>query len=271
VRLLASSFDVFSQGWIRAAIIALFLLPITLYKKEIRPLSSKDWNWFAVFFITSCFTQAPMYYAFNHMDIGTATLLLFVSLLITMYIVGFLIFKEKMTTEKSLALIIAIIGLFLIFSFSLEKFSLFPGLMAMMVGVASGLQISFSKKLSSKYSTLYLSLISWLIVIPIHILGSFLFTSFHMPAFTSFLWLILIGYALAGLFSYWFYLTGMKYVEATTGGLIGLMEIIFSIGFGMLLFGEILTLRVAIGAVLVLAAAALPDIRNLLTNTSRNK
>ncbi len=153
-RLLGDSFDAFSQVWIRAAIISALLLPVVLYKKQIKPLSKKDWKWFVVFFICPAVSQAPTFYAFNHMDIGTATLLLFVSLLVTMYCVGFFFLKEKLTIDKGFSFVIALIGLLLIFSFSLEKFTLFAALMAVLVGVASGLQVSFSKKLSGNYAPL---------------------------------------------------------------------------------------------------------------------
>jgi drug/metabolite transporter (DMT)-like permease len=264
-RLIGDSFDAFSQAWIRALIISLMLSPVVIYGKHIKPLAKRDWKWFIMFFMSPLFSQAPTFYAFNHMDIGTATLLLFVSLLITMYCVGFFVLKEKVTLTKCLSLIIAMLGLFLIFSFSLEKFTLFSGLMACLVGVVSGLQVSFSKKLSGNYSPLYLSFIGWLMVIPANIFGSLLLGSAKIPPFYNSAWIFLFCFALAGLVSAWLYLVGLKYIEASIGGLVGLIEIIFGIAFGMLLFGEVLTGRIIIGAVLILLAASLPNIQDFIS------
>lgn len=263
-RFLGNSFDAFSQGWIRAVIVSVILLPIVFYKKQLKFFSKKDLKWFAVFLITPSFTQAPIFYAYNHMDIGTATLLLFVSLLITMYCVGFLILKEKISRDKILSLVLAVIGLLFIFSFSLEKFTFFAASMAILVGVASGLQVSFSKKLSGNYSSLYLCVLGWVAVIPSHIIGSFWLGRLDLPSLSDPAWIILFFYALAGLFSFWFYLIGLKYIEASIGGLIGLMEIIFGILFGMLFFGEVLTPRITFGALLVIIAAAMPNIIDLI-------
>jgi drug/metabolite transporter (DMT)-like permease len=49
-------------------------------------------------------------------------------------------------------------------------------------------------------------------------------------------------------------------VESGTGGLLGLLEIVFSILFGILLFEERLTWRVTVGGILIIIAAALPHL-----------
>src|SRR3989344_4046972 len=88
-RLLGQDFGVFYQGWTRALIIAIILFPILYYKREIIKIGREDWGWLSVYLVFTSLTQAPLFYAFNHMDIGSATLLYFVTMLLTMYIVGF--------------------------------------------------------------------------------------------------------------------------------------------------------------------------------------
>src|SRR4051812_44473943 len=85
-RLIGDSFGPFFQGYTRALIIAVVLLPILLWKKQIVPIARRDWGWLALFLLFTSLTQAPVFYAFNHMDIGSATLLFFVSMLLTMYL-----------------------------------------------------------------------------------------------------------------------------------------------------------------------------------------
>jgi drug/metabolite transporter (DMT)-like permease len=89
-KLIGNDFGVFYQGWTRTFLIALILFPIVLYRREIIFIQKKDRKWMSVFLISTSLTQAPIFYAFNHMDIGTATLLFFVGMTLMMYIIGFI-------------------------------------------------------------------------------------------------------------------------------------------------------------------------------------
>ena len=85
-RLIGDDFGVFFQGYTRAIIILLVLTPLLYLTKKLIPVQRKDWGWLCVFGLFTSFTQAPLFYAFNHMDIGSATLIFFVSMLLTMYL-----------------------------------------------------------------------------------------------------------------------------------------------------------------------------------------
>lgn len=76
-------------------------------------------------------------------------------------------------------------------------------------------------------------------------------------------WFYQVLYGIIGLLGFWFIIEGLKYVEASIGGLLGLLEIVFSIGFGILIFHEALTLKVAVGALLIISAAALPHVADM--------
>ncbi len=263
-RLIGSSFGVFYQGWTRALLIAFVLFPILYYSKQLVKIEKKDWGWLAVFLVFTSLTQAPLFYAFNHMDIGTATLLFFVSMLLTMYAVGFIFLKEKFSWLKGASFVIAAIGLYTTFSLSITVFALLAALMAILNGIASGGEVSFSKKLSGSYSALYLSWMSWVAIAITNGITSVAVGEIqHVPTF-DITWLYLLGYAAASVLGFWSVIEGLKYVEASIGGLLGLLEIVFSISFGILIFHEGLTTRTIIGAVLILVAAALPYLLDLL-------
>lgn len=263
-KLIGNSLDVFFQGWTRGLILSSILIPILLYKKELIPIERKDWKWLVVFLVFTSATQAPIFYAFNHMDIGTASLLFFVTMLITMYIIGFIFLKEKLTKVKILSFALALIGLFTIFSFSIEKFTLLAASMAVLNGIASGGEVAFSKKLSGDYSPLYISLMSWLIVIPTNgFLSLVLGEKQILPSF-SLVWLWQICFVFVSFFSFWFVIYGLKYIEASIGGLLGILEVVFTILFGIIFFKETLTTRVILGAVLVLGAASIPHLDKIL-------
>ena len=82
------------------------------------------------------------------------------------------------------------------------------------------------------------------------------------PSF-DLVWIWQLGYTAASMLAFWLIIEGLKYVEAGVGGLIGLLEIVFSVIFGIVLFNEEITANVFIGAVLILTAAALPHIQDI--------
>jgi len=263
-RLLGQDFGVFYQGWTRALIIAIILFPILYYKREIIKIGREDWGWLSVYLVFTSLTQAPLFYAFNHMDIGSATLLYFVTMLLTMYIVGFSFLREKITSIKVASFCFALLGMYFVFSFSLTAFTILAASMAVLNGIASGGEVSFSKKLSNKYSALYLTWLSWLIIVPTNGIASLIAgETQHLPSFDV-VWLYQLGYVAAGIIGFWFIIEGLKHIEASIGGLLGLLEIVFSITFGILIFHEKLTSQVIIGGVIIILAAGLPHIFDLL-------
>ncbi len=262
-KLIGDGMDPFFQGWSRAVIIIIALAPILYYKKMIVPIERRDWKWFVIFLAFTSGTQAPLFYAFNHMDIGSATLLFFVSMLLTMYTVGFLFLGEKMSKVKIASFILAVIGMYFIFHFSLVAFTFLAAAMAMLNGVASGGEISSSKKFSNRYSTLYITWLSWVIILVTNApISYFLGERMIMPSFEM-VWLWQLGYTVTSMLAFWLIIEGLKYVEVGIGGLLGLLEIIFSVALGIWLFGEGLSLQVAIGSAFILLAAALPHISDM--------
>jgi len=268
-RLIGNSFGAFYQGWTRALIISIILLPILLWNKQIIPIHRKDWGWLTLFLFFTSLTQAPIFYAFNHMDIGSATLLFFVSMLLTMYAVGFLFLGEKISKVKVLSFLLAAAGMYVIFSFSLVFFSLLAALLAIINGIASGGEVSFSKKLSGNYSPLYICWLSWIIILITNFPISLLMREVqYLPSFNA-VWLYQLGYTMVSLLGFWLIIKGLKYTQASTGGLIGLFEIVFSILLGIIIFKEKLNLKIIVGAILIIIAAALPHIYNLLQKSKR--
>lgn len=267
-KLIGGDMGVFFQGWSRGLIIAVALFPFLYWRGLIVPIQKADWKWLTVFLAFTSLTQAPLFYAFTHMDIGSATLLFFVSMLLTMYLVGFFFLDEKITAVKIVSFVLACVGMYLIFSFSLVAFTLLAALMAMLNGVASGGEISFSKKLSGSYSTFYITWLSWVVIVITNAPFSILLGEPQLLPSLDWVWLWQLGYTVASMLAFWLIIEGLKYVEAGIGGLLGLLEIIFSVVFGLWLFNEALTVQVVIGALLILVAAALPHLQELYPKRS---
>lgn len=265
-RLIGDAMGNFYQGWTRALTILILLVPIALLRKEIIKIEKSDRKWLIVFLLFTSLTQAPIFYAFNHMDIGSASLLFFVSTFLTMNVIGVIFFKEKLSTVKILSSILAIIGMYLVFSFSITAFVFTAGLMAIINGIASGGEIAFSKKLTGNYSPLYVVVLSWAIILITNAIISIALGEPQISPSFSLPWLWQLCYSMASLFGFLFVIAGIKYIEASIGALLGLFEIIFSILFGMLIFKESLTLSVGVGGLLIIVASALPSIQDIYTS-----
>jgi drug/metabolite transporter (DMT)-like permease len=262
-KLLGPTFPPLFQGWVKALMIAIVLLPYLAVTNQIQVIQRKDWFWISVFLVSTSCTLAPLYYAFNALTLGSALLLFYSSMLLTMYGFGILFFKEERTWTMALSLTLALLGLITVFSFSFVTFAILGVGMAILNGVASGTEVSASKHLSGAYSTIFLSWLAWVaIAITNAIVGLWIGEPLFMPAF-DLSWAYLFGFAIASFLGFWGVMEGIKYLDATTAGLIGLTEIIFGLAFAWLLFSEALTLQTAIGAVLILTAAALPSLQEV--------
>jgi drug/metabolite transporter (DMT)-like permease len=62
----------------------------------------------------------------------------------------------------------------------------------------------------------------------------------------------------------WLVIVGFRFVDASIGSLIGLMEVVFSVVFGAIIFHEVLSWSTYVGGVLIIAAAMLPDLINVV-------
>lgn len=257
--LIGKSFGIFFQGYVRSILVLIILIPICVYLKSWRKIEKKDYKLFLWFSLFVVFTQAPLYYAFQNSGVGIASLVFFATYLITQYIFGSVILKEKIGKIKSISLILAIVGLFFIFNTSLGIFSLLALFMASLNGIASGFEVAYTKLLT-KYNPIQTSIIAWSAIAMTHFPISILIGEKQIaPTFSS-QYLSMVCFAAAGALAFFLVVYGYKYVEASIGGLIGLFEIIFAIIFGAIIFGEKITPSIIIGSIIILTSASLPYI-----------
>lgn len=264
-KFIGEDFGIFYQGWVRSALVLLFLIPIAYFTKSFKPVKKTDLKWILIPVLFGVATQAPLYYAFINMDIGTATLIFYSMYVITSYVVGKIFLKEKITIPKIISLFLAFLGLFLIFGISLSIFSFLALLMAGVNGIASGGEVATTKKTTEKFSSLQIGIYVWAGILITHLPLSLLFGEKQIVPELNLVWLSMCAFALAGLISFWLVIEGYKYVDASIGGLIGLFEIIAGIGFGFIIFHEELTLLTYLGGGIIILSAMLPDLATILS------
>ncbi len=257
-KILGPTFGIFFQGWVRSAIVLVILLPIAYFTNNLRKIDKEDYAWLLTTVIFGAFTQVPLYYAYVHSGIGISSVIFFAVFLLTSYVISWFFLHERVTTVKIVAFFLALIGLALPFSFSLKEFSLIALLAAGLNGIASGGEVTTSKKTTSKYSSMQVTILVWLGTLVTHLPLSLLTHEKQLPISFNGPWLAMFAYAITGIIGFTIVVEGFKYIEGSVGSLIGLMEIVFGILFGILFFHEHLTLSILFGASIILVAAALP-------------
>ena len=263
-RMMGGGFGLFSQAWIRSLLILVLLVPIMIATKTSPRVARKDWAALAIFCAFAVCSQVPIYYAFNHAPIGTVQLIFYSTFVITAYLVGKLYLNEKITKVKLLAMLLSFAGLALVFGVSFEQFAVLALILAVINGVASGGEVASSKRLSTTYSSLNLSFWEWFVTLATHLPIALLLHEHQSLPAANRAWLGMILFVVASLVAFWLVIEGFRHVDASIGGLIGLMEIIFGVVFGAIFFHEVLHWSVYIGGVLILVSAMLPDLVNII-------
>lgn len=263
-RIMGDEFGVFFQGWVRSLIVLAMLVPFMLATKSFRKISRQERPWLIFCMAFTVFTQVPLYYAFNHAGIGVSTLIFYSLFVTTSYSVGSLFLGEKLTIYKIAAAILALVGLTMVFGVSLAKFSLIGLAAAALNGIASGGEVSISKKVTHSYPPLMVTFWSWVCILVTHLPLSLLAGEHqYMPALDT-NWLAMLAYSITGMLGFLLVIEGFKYVDASIGSLIGLLEIVFSVTFGIIFFHEHLTISILIGSAIIIFAAMLPDLANII-------
>ena len=266
--LLGSDFGPFFQGYVRALLVLLVLVPIVFLQKSWVPVSFVDLKKYSWCMIFGIFTQAPLYYAFQNAGVGISSLIFFCMLLITSYVVGFTLLKEVPTKVKIISLILSVVGLLFTFFNSLESFSLIALILAAVNGVASGGEVATTKLIPEKFNALQTSIMVWGAIFVTHLPLSLLFGELQIIPKFDIHWLAMLGFTVAGILGFLLVIEGFKHVDASIGGLIGLLEIVFAIIFGALVFSESITLSIIVGSLLIIGAAVLPYLK--FENASTN-
>jgi len=258
-KLIGDTYGVFTQAWTRALIVSVVLLIVGVLTKQLRRIEKADLKWVVIYTVFSLFTVAPIYYAFIKLGIGTATILFYAAYMVVSYLIGRIFLGEKITIAKIIAMILAIIGMIMVFGIEFAGASALALILAIVNGIASGGEVSFTKKVSDKYSVLQLTLITWVVIFVSHFIIASIVGENLMPLqrFQSFVGVLV--YAFMGMLAFWLVVAGYKKIEAGIGGLIGTLEVPFAVIFGVIFFSEHLAPQAVVGGLLIFIAAAIPD------------
>jgi drug/metabolite transporter (DMT)-like permease len=258
-RMMQGFFGEFNQAWIRSLLITIVVTTVALWQKKFQKIQKKDLPWFLLISLSAAFNQAPYYFAFQNLEVGTATMVFYSALTIGGFIFGALFFQEKIREKKLIALLLAILGLFLIYGLKLSGNFLALS-MAAVAGLMGAVEVVFSKKVSDKYSNLQIMSFLFSCSFFINLIISLAIGEKTPTLALNSAWIGEIAYSVSMMSAAYFVFRGYQKLEPSIASLIGLLEIIFAVIFGLLLFAEKLSPGIVLGGILILISAALPNL-----------
>lgn len=268
VRYISSEFSVLFQIWTRTAIPLIIFLIIGLLKKQFKKIEKEDYKWFFVVALSASLMNLPYVWAVLNLPLGTAMFILYASSTIVGYILGAVLFKERLNSVKILSLILSILGLILLYAGNLQLVRNWNLLFALLSGILYGMYFTTTKKISDKYSVVQVDTFYFLINTLVYLS---IFLVLHDHFYLNFLstgWLFNLIYIFTIMATSVLVVFGFRYVEAQKGSLIVLAELPFVLLLGFFLFKEVPGVLNVFGATLILVALILPNL-NLYRNHSR--
>lgn len=257
-RLISDSFGPFSQNWTRGLVIVFLCFIVGSFSKGIKRIARKDIKWFAVIGISTAVLNPLFFVATNNLLLSTALFIFYSAIVLTTYLLGWVLLGEKINTKKLLALILSILGLFLILNTTLRDLKLSFAIIAFLSGSFYSLFATASKKVSKNYSSAFINLVSYVIVVFIN-LGISLMVKDKMSFDLSSCGVLYnFVFAFVVVAAFLLVVQGFKYIEAQKGSLILLSELIFVMINGYLFYREVPDFASVLGGVLILFAMILP-------------
>jgi drug/metabolite transporter (DMT)-like permease len=259
-KVMGSSFGEFSQAWTRGLVLLVVILLLNSKYRFLKKISKQDLPWFMLIALAGGINQAPYYFGFQHLQIGTATLLFYASLVVGGYVISKVFLNENINSTKLFSLGLAVVGMLLIYGFSLATAQFLAAGLTCIAGLLGAAAVVLTKKLSRTYHELHIMIGYFALQVVINAPLAIL-TQEIVPSFTdTTAWIAQVLYALSMLVANFAVIEGFKYVDGSIGSLIGLAEVLFGALFGWLFFSETFSAFTLIGGVLIIIAAAYPSI-----------
>ena len=259
--LMGNFFGSFTASALRCTLVTILLYVVAVSRKELQKINwRRDYKWFLVMLVSAIFVSGPLYYAVLRGGIGVSLGLNYIGIVIGMFICGKLFMGERYTKDKLLATVLGILGIALVFLPNVKAAGWLPLVAALTSGLFTASNMSATKRVP--YNGTQSAILVWLPGIIVNIPIAFLLQE-HMPAIGAHVqWLYLLAYVVISLIASWTFIQGLKLVEAGAAGILGLLEVVFAVLFGVVFFNEHPNTVVLFGVASIILAAAIPYIKD---------
>ncbi len=259
--LMGNFFGSFTASTLRCGIVTILLVVIAVLRKELQKINwRRDYKWFVVMLLSAGFVSGPLYYAILRGGIGVSLGLAYIGIVIGMFICGKLFMGERYTKDKLIATLLGLVGIVLVFLPNLKL----AGWLALSAALASGLATAANMAATKRvpYNGSQSAILVWSPGVIINLPIAFLLGE-HMPQIGWHVqWAYLLTYVVVSLIASWTFIQGLKMVEAGAAGILGLLEVVFAVIFGVVFFHERPGIVVLLGVASIMVAAAIPYIKD---------
>lgn len=229
-----------------------------LKRKEILPLVSMG--------LLVALSSLTLFQSYNYMDAGIASTLLFVYPIMVALIMA-LGFKEKLTLQTGLCVLLALGGIAMLYKSSNGSVLSLTGTFLVMVSAISyavyivGVNKSVLKDVATLKLTFYVLLFGMVLF--------FVRSGFGQSLYVVdkwYLWGNLIALAIfPTAISFLCTTSAIQYIGSTPTAILGALEPVTAVFFGVVIFGESLTLRISCGILMIILAVTFIIAGNNLT------
>lgn len=262
-RMIGLEFGAFSQSWIRNLLVSLLLFSIMIinWKKFWKTLQKKDIPMILVWTLVGSTNMVFFFITANKIQIGTLYFIAYTFIILSGFLFGNIFFKEKLNVVKVISSVLAIIGLCLVFTVSIEPKNYLYILFSAIVGITSAFWTSVSKKISPHYSNIQMTAIDSLISFMVTF-GLAMIIREPIPSMSfSVSWLGILLNSITQILGVGAVIYGYKHVEVQLASIITPVEVVFAAFFGFIIFHEVLPITSLIGGSCIFLAAILPHIK----------
>ena len=221
----------------------------SIEKKDIMPL--------IILGILFALSSITLFSSYHHMDAGIASTILFVYPIIVALIM-FIFFKEKISSKTIACIAVALVGIALLCKSGEGAVVSTKGVL-FVLGSALSYSIyivmvnkSRIKKMATIKVTLYVLAVGW-IIFAVRALASGILTT--PPAVKWWLWANIISLSVfPTVISLICTTEAIQYIGSTPTAILGVLEPVTAVFFGIVVFNEVMTTRIAIGLILVITS-----------------
>ena len=221
-----------------------------LKRKEVLPL--------IIMGLLVALSSLALFQSYNYMDVGIASTLLFVYPILVALIM-WIAFKEKLTLPTVLSILLALGGIGLLYKSGDGSTLNLTGIILVMISALSyaiyivGVNQSTLKNLATLSLTFYVLLFGLVLFLVRVDFGQSL-----RVAETWYLWGNLIALAIfPTAISFLCTTQAIQYIGSTPTAILGALEPLTAVFFGVVVFGESLTLRLSCGMLMIILAVTL--------------
>lgn len=251
----ATNITVISLRFVIASILLFIYLKITKADIRINKEEIKTFSIIGVFGHAS--TALSLFFSYSYISSGLATTLHFIYPVLVI-LANVLIFKEGLTKNKLISLILAIIGIYLLIGIKTDNLNIIGVVLALVSGFTYAFCVlaiknSCAKDFDSIISVFYFISFAGIFTFIIGLVSGQLSFNFNITALFSIISVAIISTVISTIL----FVKALKIIGSSSTSILGTLEPLVGIVLGIILFGEKVTLLSSLGIILVLTSSVI--------------